>query len=137
MAGTTPDGFERRAVTRTAWLALWTTLWTASLALARFGPGGLWQADALTWGAVGLNVLVGLGWVVAFTRYLSSLDELQRALQLAALAVTLGAGWVLGFALLVVDQADLLGNGVDVAVLPVAMAVVFVAAVGLGHLRYR
>ena len=51
-----------------------------------------------------LNVLVGVGWIVAFTRFLPTLDELQRKIMQDALAVTLGAAWVVGFGYVVAER---------------------------------
>ncbi|SNT64647.1 hypothetical protein SAMN05421812_117163 [Asanoa hainanensis] len=120
-------------------LALWTLAWAATLALAKFGPQHVWDPpqQVASWAAVAVNVVVGAGWIVAFTRFLRSLDELQRKIMQDALAATLGVGWVLGFAYVVADQASLAAGDIDVAVLPVVMAVVFVSAFVVGKLRYR
>jgi len=122
----------------TARLALWTVAWAATLALARFGPRHLWDSHAVaTWVAVAVNLLAGIGWIVAFTRFLRGIDELQRKIMQDALAVTLGVGWVVGFAYVVADGAGRVAYDVDIAVLPVLLGVVFLAAFAVGKLRYR
>ena len=133
-----PETRSYRAELRaTGGLAVWTVAWAASLALARFAPE-LWgdSRPAATWAAVVLNVLVGVGWIVAFTRFLRALDELQRKIMQDALAVTLGAAWVAGFGYVVAEAAGLVDE-VSVAVLPVFMGLVFVVAVAAGRIRYR
>nr|WP_243707182.1 helix-turn-helix domain-containing protein [Micromonospora sp. KC606] len=87
-------------------LVLWTLAWAATLALAKFGPRLLWdsQQPVASWAAVVVNLVVGIGWIVAFTRFLRAQDELQRQILQDALAVTLGAGWLGGFAYIVVDS---------------------------------
>ena len=133
-----PETSGYRAEMRaTGGLAVWTLAWTASLALARFAPE-LWgdTRPAATWAAVVLNVLVGVGWIIAFTRYLNALDELQRKIMQDALAVTLGAAWVAGFGYVVAEAAGLVDE-VSAAALPVFMSVVFLVAFAAGKIRYR
>jgi hypothetical protein len=122
-----------------AGLALWTFAWAATVALAKFGPQLLWDPPqrVASWAAVAVNLAVGIGWIVAFTRFLRALDELQRKIMQDALAVTLGVGWILGFAYVVTDDASLVARDVDIAVLPVLMGVVFVVAFVVGKIRYR
>lgn len=79
----------------------------------------------------------GIGWIVAFTHFLRTIDELQRKIMQDALAVTLGVGWILGFAYVVTDDASLVARDVDIAVLPALMGVVFVVAFVVGKIRYR
>lgn len=128
--------YLHRSVRASAAVALWTVAWTASLALARFGPDR-WDSQPAAWAAVSVNLAIGLAWIVAFTRYLRVLDELERKIVLEALAVALGAGWVLGFGHVVADRAELLGVDVDLAALPAFMGVVFMLALAVGRLRYR
>ncbi|QFQ94912.1 hypothetical protein F9278_00390 [Streptomyces phaeolivaceus] len=128
-----------KEIKATTWLAFWTLAWVATLALAKFGPRLLWnpQQWGASWAAVAVNFIVGIGWILAFTRFLRVLDELQRKIMQDALAVTLGVGWVVGFAYVVVDAGDLVARDVDVAVLPALMGVVFVIAFAVGKIRYR
>jgi hypothetical protein len=132
------DAGYRDSIKATAGLMALTLAWVASLALARFGPG-LWgdSRPAATWAAVVANLVVGVGWIVAVTRFLRAIDELERKIMLDALAVTLGAGWVVGFGYVVADRADLVPGEADVAALSVFMGVVFLIAIFIGKIRYR
>jgi hypothetical protein len=98
-------------------LVLWTLAWLATLAAARFGPERLWdpQQKVAGWAAVAVNVLVGVAWIVAFTRFLRALDDLQRKIMQDVLAVTLGVGWIVGFAYFVADAAGLITYGLNIA----------------------
>ncbi|MFD6973739.1 hypothetical protein [Streptomyces sp. NPDC059979] len=120
-------------------LVLWTLAWAATLALAKFGPRLLWEPpqQVASWAAVAVNLAVGVGWIVAFTRFLHALDELQRKIMQDALAVTLGVGWIVGFSYVVADAAGLVAHDVGIAVLPTLMGVVFVIAFVVGKIRYR
>lgn len=134
MDATAPN--YRESIRATAVLAIWTFGWLATLALARFGPDLLWGGQATwSWVAVAVNLVVGAGVIVAFTRYLSHADELDRKIMLDALAVTLGGAWVTGFAYVVAHAADLVT--IDIAVLLAAPGVLFVLAVVAGKIRYR
>lgn len=131
-------GGHRDSIMTTARLAIWTLAWLATLAVARFCPDLLWeQQPVASWAAVIANLAVGIGWIVAFTRFLRGLDELQRKIMQDALAVTLGVGWVVGFAYVVADTAGLVADRVDIAALPALMGVVFLIAFLVGNIRYR
>ncbi|MDH2426047.1 hypothetical protein [Sphaerisporangium sp. TRM90804] len=132
-------GAYRESIRTTVLLALWTLAWVATLALARFGPGHLWDSrqTVASWVAVAANLVVGIGWIVAFARFLRGQDELERKIIQDALAVALGAGWVAGFAYVVGDAAGLVAYDVDIAVLPVFMGVIYMFAVLVGKIRYR
>jgi hypothetical protein len=122
----------------TARLALWTLAWVATLALARFGPRLLWDSQPVaSWAAVATNLAVGIGWIVSHARYLRGIDELQRKIMQDALAITLGVGWVGGFAYVVADAADLIARDIGNGVLPALMGVVYMIANVVGQLRYR
>jgi hypothetical protein len=137
MDTTDATGNYRESIKATMGLALWTFAWLATLAVARFGPRLLWPDDlqAASWAAVAVNLLVGLGVIVAFTRYLGKADELDRKIMLDALAVTLGVAWVTGFAYVVANAAGLIT--IDIAALLAAPGVVFAIAVVVGRIRYR
>lgn len=126
------------ALRGTVQLLFWTVAWVASVALARFGPGHLWDGrEALSWIAVFVNVTVGILWIGAHARYLRRIDELQRKIMQDALAVTLGVGWVGGFAYVVADAANLISYDADIGLFSVLLAVVYMLAVAFGHMRYR
>ena len=130
-------GFQE-AFKATGQLILWTLAWTATLALAKFGPIHLWDSQPVaSWAAVALNLAVGIGWIVSHARYLRGIDELQRKINQDALAVTLGVGWVGGFAYVVADAADLITYDADIGVFAALLAVVYMIATVGGQLRYR
>lgn len=131
-------GGYQDSIKSTARLALWTLAWTATLALARFGPSSLWDSQpAASWAAVGANLAVGIGWIVAHARYLRAIDELQRKIMQDALAVTLGVGWVGGFAYVVADAADLIARDANIGAFAALLGVVYVVAIVVGNLRHR
>lgn len=138
MQANNETGGYREAFKATVQLVLWTLAWTASLALAKFGPSHLWDSQPVaSWAAVATNLAVGIGWIVAHARFLRGIDELQRKINQDALAVTLGVGWVGGFAYVVADAADLVAYDADIGAFAALLAVVYMIVLVVGQLRYR
>jgi hypothetical protein len=135
----TRTGDYSESLRTTILLAVWTVAWLATLAAARFGPELVWGSDQrlISWLAVGANVLVGVGWIVAFSRFLQAVDDLQRKIIHDAHSVTLGVAFVGGFAYVVADLAGLVDADVNVAVFPVVLSVLYMVAIAVGHFRYR
>ncbi len=133
-----PAAWESRSVRSTLSLAAWTFAWAASVALAAFGPAIVWNDDPVpTLAAIGLSVLVGFGMLLANKRSLQAMDELQRRIQLQAMAWTLGAGLVGGIAWSLFARHELVGFDAEIAHLVAFMSLVYVAGCITGNLRYR
>src|ERR1700722_6365980 len=80
------NGYQSRIWTRTIRLACWGGAWLAATALMKFGPKFLWnQVLVFTLLAIGLNVVVGVGMILANKKYVAELDELQQKVYLNAL----------------------------------------------------
>ena len=139
MSTDTETGGYRDSTRATVRFALWTVAWVTTLALARFGPEHWWdpQQALASSVAVAANLAAGIGWIIAFTRFLQAIDELQRKILQDALAITLGVGWVAGFAYVVADRAGLVTHDVGIAVFPVVLGVTYLVAVAAGRFRYR
>jgi hypothetical protein len=135
-----PDAsaWATRQIRTTLGLVAWTVAWVASLALAAFGPDALWgNAVAPTLVAIGVNVVVGVGMLLANRRHLQAQDELQRTTQLQVMAWTLGAGLVGGVAWTLFDRHDLVAFEAEIGHLVALMAVVYMVGSIAGALRYR
>jgi len=127
-----------RMIRNTVGLAAWTAAWVASVALAAFGPGIIWNDEpAPTLVAIAFSVLVGVGMLFANKRNLQAMDELQRTVQLQAMAWSLGAGLVGGVAWTLFARHDLVGFEAEIAHLVAFMSVVYLAGSVAGLLRYR
>src|SRR5260221_358260 len=82
----------------------WTGGWGAATALMAFGPKFLWNKSLVfTLLAVGLDIAVGVGMILANKKYIAELDELQRKVQLNSMGVTLGVALIAGAPLAVMD----------------------------------
>jgi hypothetical protein len=116
-----------------------TLAWLATLALAQFGPDHLWSSDliAVSWAAIALNIVAGILWIVSFAFFLRTVDELERKIQLDALTVTLGAGFIGAMAYAAASTADLVPENFSIALFAVVLAVVYLLAFVAGKIRYR
>ena len=90
-------------------LFLATGAWVGSTAFMSFGPSALWGFDnALTFLAIGANLVAGGFMLYSFFRHLKNMDELQRQTHLEAMALTLGITMVLTVIYGALSQANLL-----------------------------
>jgi hypothetical protein len=133
-----PGRWASRMIGNTLRLAAWTGVWVVTVALAAFGPGSLWNHQPTpTLLAIASSVLVGIGMLFANKRNLHGLDELQRTIQLEAMAWSLGAGLVGGVAWTLFARHELVGVDAEIGHLLAFMAVIYVAGSIAGLLRYR
>ncbi len=115
----------------------WTIAWTLSVALATFAPKLLWEGNrALTIVALVINLGVGVGMIIANRDYLAATDEMQRKIQLDAMAISLGAGLVGGIAYTIMDKCDLIAGDAEISSLIVYMTIVYMISIVVGRIRY-
>ena len=119
-------------------LAVWTFAWTASTALAAFGPKFLWNdSTGLTLLALLLNVGIGIGMILANRRPFEGLDELERKIHLEALALTMGLTLIVGIAYSLLDTTNIIPWDAEISFLVIFMGLCYLAAVILNQKRYR
>lgn len=136
---TTPTSgpWAARMIRHTLGLAAWTAAWVATVALARFGPGALWNEQSAATGlAIAFNVLIGIGMLIANKRHLQAMDELQRTIQLQAMAWALGAGLVAGMAWTLLDRYGLVAFEASIAHLVIFMALAYLTGIAVAARRY-
>ncbi|HEY3835516.1 MAG TPA: hypothetical protein VGL72_03050 [Bryobacteraceae bacterium] len=132
------SGYQSRTRTNVIRLFCWTGAWGAATALMALGPRFLWnKALVFTLLAVGLDVAVGVGMILANKRYIAELDELQRKVQLDSMGVTLGAGLIAGVPLSVMDAYHLIPFHADIGYLLILMSLTFAVSNLFGTRRYR
>ena len=135
---TMENGYESRIRTSTIRLAQWTGAWVAATALMAFGPKFLWNnALVFTLLAVGLNLAVGVGLILAHKRYITGLDELQQKVYFNALAITVGVAVIVGIPWSVMDAYQVIAVKANIANLVALMSLTYVVSVLYGNWRYR
>ena len=86
--------------------------------------------------AIGINAVIGLGLIVTFMRYLKELDELQRKIQLEALAIAMGVGFVGGFSYSLLVTAKFISDA-EISDIILLMTLTYVVGIIVGQVRYR
>jgi glucokinase len=130
-------GMHERLRRNTLKLAGWTGAWVVTLAIATFGPAFLWESTGLTSGALLINVAAGVGMIVANKDHLMVLDEMQRKIQLEAMALALGVALVFGLAYSTADVAELIPFDAEIGHVVFAVCAAYAFGLFLGHRRYQ
>jgi hypothetical protein len=132
------NGYQSRLRRNLKMLAYWNLAWVAATALMSFGPKFLWHRALLfTLLAVGLDVAVGIGMILATRKYVAELDELQRKVYLNALGITVGVALITGVPYSVMATYLVIPFKADIAHLVIIMALTFLASILYGTWRYR
>ena len=118
-------------------LALWTVGWTLTTALATFGGEFLWENNtALTALAIFLNLAIGIGMVIANRKVLEGSDELEKKIQLEAMALTLGLTLIFGIAYTMMDSTNLIPWDAEISFLVIFMSLCYMVSLLLNRKRY-
>ena len=123
----------RRITIRLFW---WTAAWVVTLAIATFGPHFVWDAKALTLAAILVNLGAGGGMIAANKVHLDFLDEMQRKIQLEAMALALGVALVAGLAYSTADTTNLIPMDAEIGILVFLVCAAYGLGIFLGHRRY-
>jgi len=119
-------------------LFLWTVAWVLATAGVAFGSKNLWNFNTwLTIIAVLIHIGLGLGMIRVFKQYLLGLDELQRKIQLDAMALSLGIGLVLGCSYEMLEDIKLIPFEPEIPHLLIMMSLTYVVGTVLGHRKYQ
>lgn len=119
-------------------LAVWTMAWTLSTALATFGSLFLWEGNkVLTALSIVLNLAIGIGMVLANRRLLEGSDELEKKIQMEAMALTLGFTLIVGIAYSIMDSTNLIPWDAEISFLVIFMGLFYITAIAFNTRRYR
>ena len=132
------SGYESRIRANVIRLFRWCGAWAGTCALLAFGPRFLWnKALVFTLLAIGLNICVGVGAIVANKKYLEELDDLQRKVHLNSLAITVGVAMIVAVPYSVMDSYHVIPFHADISHLVVLMSLTYAASNLYGTRRYR
>jgi hypothetical protein len=119
-------------------LFFWTGAWVLATAGAAFGPRFLWDFNTLpTVLGVLIHISIGFGMIRVFKQYLLGLDELQRKIQLDAMALTLGVGMVVGVSYELLEDIKLITFEPEISHLILLMCLTYCIGIILGNRRYQ
>jgi len=119
-------------------LFFWTGAWVLATAGAAFGPRFLWDFNTLpTILGVLVHIGIGFGMIRMLKQYLLGLDELQRKIQLDAMALTLGVGMVVGVSYELLEDIKLITFEPEISHLILLMCLTYCIGIILGNRRYQ
>lgn len=134
---TKKNDFKLQTVRNTRQLGVWTFAWVLSMALASFGPKFLWDNNkTLSLLAILLNLGMGFMMIRANMKFLNGLDELQRKLQIDAMAISLGVGIVGGLAYSLLDTTNIIPWDAEISLLVVLISVTYMISLFVNQKRY-
>jgi len=108
------------------------------MALAAFGPKFLWDFSTIpTVLAVLLNLGIGFRMIISNKRYLQGLDELQRKIQLEAMAISLGVGLVVGLNYELLEDVKLISFEPEISHLIIIMSLAMFGGILAGQRHYQ
>jgi hypothetical protein len=137
MSNSETAGLARRTRRNTIRLAGWTGAWVVTLAVAVFGSTFLWDSKAFSLIAILVNIAAGVGMIAANKQHLDGLDELQRKIQLEAMALALGVGLVGGLAYSTMDITDVIPFDAEISFLVMLISLVYIGATLIGRSKYQ
>ncbi|GAB2765307.1 hypothetical protein [Salinimicrobium soli] len=119
-------------------LFYWTMGWVLSLALVSFGPTLIWgEKPTINLLGILLNLAIGIGMIFANIRHLNGLDELQRKIQLEAMAVALGVAVVAGISYSMLDVLNLITFDAEISHLVILVGLTYLVTTLIGNSRYQ
>ena len=119
-------------------LFFWSVVWVLATAGVSFGSKNLWDFNIwLTTIAVLIHIGLGLGMIRVFKQYLQGLDELQRKIQLDAMALSLGIGLVLGSSYEMLEDIKLIPFQPEIPHLLILMSLTYVVGTVMGNRKYQ
>ncbi|MCW8877445.1 MAG: hypothetical protein OQJ89_13940 [Kangiellaceae bacterium] len=128
---------QKRVKEATVRLGIWTFAWLISLALATFGPLFIWDSHKLiTIIAILINLIFGIGVIIANKNHLAELDELQQKITLNAMAITLGVGLIAGLSYSLLDVTNIVSFDAEISHLVTIMGLTYAISTFVGHRKY-
>lgn len=119
-------------------LAICTALWLLSTAAATYIATAFQQEHSLLkFSLIGINLVFGAIMIEANRRYILSLDELQRKIQLQAMGITLGVTVIVGLAYNIADIGNLITGDAEFAYLLMLMSVTYLLSLVIATRRYQ
>ena len=132
------SAWEAETVRNTVRLGFWTFDWVLSLAIATFGPMFIWESGTLfSVLAIALNLAFGVGMILANKRHLEGLDEMQRKVQLEAMALSLGVGLITGLAFSTADIVNLINFDAEISHMVILMSITYAISLAFSRRKYQ
>lgn len=119
-------------------LAYWTWSWVLTIAIAAFGPKFIWNDNSIISVLfILINTIIGIGMILMNRKYINGLDEMQRKVNMDAMAIALGVGVVGGLSYSMLDVANIISFDPEIGHLVILIGVTYIIAIVVGNIRYK
>ena len=116
---------------------LWAVAWAGSLAIISFISEYEWYSATLPVAvAFVINSGIGVAMILAYKRFLKELDEMERKIQLDALALSVGVTVVAFGGYSILNKAGMAPE-MTASSLVVLIALTYMAGIIVGRIRYQ
>ena len=116
----------------------WAVTWVLTLLIISLGSKFIWDFNPVVSAvAIFINAVIGIGMIRANIQYLNGLDEMQRKLNLEAMAVTLGVSVVGGFCYYYLDVTNVISYKADIGFLLSFISIVYLVVLRIGNKKYK
>lgn len=108
------------------------------MAIASFGPKFIWNFNSVISALfILLNTLVGIGMILMNRKYINGLDEMQRKVNLDAMAFALGVAVVGGLSYSMLDVSNVISYDAEISFMVILISLTYIVGVVFGNLRYK
>ena len=109
-----------------------------TMAIASFGPAFLWDDNStISILFILINTVIGIGMILMNRKYINGLDEMQRKINLDAMAIALGIGVVGGLSYSMLEVANVISFNAEIGHLVILIGVAYLVAIIVGNSRYK
>ena len=115
----------------------WTLAWVVSLAFLTGAENTLWNDLIYTKIGLLINLVIGIGMIVAHKNLFKTYDELQKKIQFEAMAITLGLAVVVGLTYEVSFDFGVIDSEPEFEYLVIFICFSYVASNIISAIRYK
>ncbi len=116
---------------------LWIFAWAASLGIISYISDYEWYSSIITITiTLIIHIGIGAGMMLAYRRFLKELDELERKIQLDALAFSVGSTILVFSSYSILENAGIVPE-LSPSILIAVLALTYSAGLIFGRIRYR
>jgi hypothetical protein len=91
----------------------------------------------LTLLAIGVNIALGIGMILANRRFVNDGDELEKKIQLESMGLTLGLAVVVGLAYSLLDTTNLISSDAEISILVIFIGLTYIITTVVNTKKYR
>lgn len=115
----------------------WCIAWVASLAFLTVGVNYLWDSLLITKMGLLINLVIGIGMIIAHKNLFKTYDELQKKIQFEAMAITLGLAVVVGLIYEVSFDFGVINSEPEFEYLIFFISFSYIASIIINSRKYR